>query len=494
MSSRPTSLSSDYSIVSSFDTLSLSSSSSTSYIRHAPSIDPIPPHARRASSSSSIQYIRPRPISYISSSTTSSGSCSSDGYEMVIPPHREQRSTSISLSMMEATSSSASSSSSVNGETADGSEVSAGTSGTGKMSKSAARRDRRKKLQAGEKERAALAAGGEVGMGGSEDGMEDDGDLASQTPRPNRTLPTSHKSSSDPSSTLPSTSDPFNETGIEGPRRRKTRRGGKAAKRRAEHALQKLDDAEVDNELFANTTCSTTPSISGTGTPIRAVSQQSRYSNTARPSHIYEDDEEVDGEEDEVDALSALESEIGTPVSARTREMSVMSVEDATSSIDSFLSDPRNFMTIKANKLRLWQSLCVELGLVHMQTDDVDDDDSPDLPTDISGSPTSHLGDDILSPVKSKPLPRPNTHPLPQTLTQARKLLKDHAHVNLVDYLEARRLCPPAYVGAYQGLLHPSVSAMKRYTRKEGKFAVKGMVKVEWLEPLMRDFTISRAA
>ncbi|KAK8861395.1 hypothetical protein IAR55_002214 [Kwoniella newhampshirensis] len=479
---------SDYSILSSFDALSLSTYSSSSTRNEV---------ASRRASSSSVRYIRPNP-NPLASSSRASLSSPSDDYEIVIEPYPrhgnpQYRSSSLSLSAMEAFTSSSTTSASVNGVIAE--SFTSGAQAGGKLSKSAARRERRKKLEAGERER-ALAAAVETGIHSVEGNM----DQVHETPRPNRTLPHSsplqhHQTS--PSKSSSSAAQLIVEDGHlpPGQRRRKTRRGGKQAKKRAEHAQQTRDDAEVDNELFAVDESETTSPRSAAETPVRVVVHRSKYSYSNRPSHIYDEDVD-DDEEDEVDALSALESEIGTPVSLRTREMSVMSVEDATSSIDSFLSDPRNFMTIKANKLRLWQSLCVELGLVHMQNNN-ETEDLLDLPT-VAPTPSRALDDSpsLPSPTKTKTSTgsRPDTHPLPQTLTQARKLLKDHAHVNLVDYLEARRLCPPAYVGAYQGLLHPSVSAMKRYTRKEGKFAVKGMVKVEWLEPLMRDFGIGKGA
>ncbi|OCF34692.1 hypothetical protein I316_03735 [Kwoniella heveanensis BCC8398] len=317
-------------------------------------------------------------------------------------------------------------------------------------------------------------------------------------------------------------------------RRRKTRRGGKRARQRRANGRQSAGDADqIDMGLLAsdaesdNDTTSPTSSArtSRSGTPVRVRVQVRRGGDADDRGLItgddgFEDGDE-DGYEDEVDELSALESEIGTPQSAKSMgNKSVMSVEDAVSSIDSFLSDPRNFMTIKANKLRLWQSLCIELGLVHLAGDEL-----PDLPTVVCvptpprarererGTNGDHdfeneMGiewriesdqeqeqDQADAHDKDHHTQRPympKKSPLPQTLTQARKLLKEQAHVNLVDYLEARKYCPPAYVGAYQGLLYPSMSAMKKYTRNGGKFALRDLVRAEWLEPLMKDFGIKK--
>ncbi|WVQ94724.1 hypothetical protein IAU59_001804 [Kwoniella sp. CBS 9459] len=317
-------------------------------------------------------------------------------------------------------------------------------------------------------------------------------------------------------------------------RRRKTRRGGKRARQRRANGREIAGDAdEIDRDLSSyrsmtadrgeesdNDTTSPTSSArtSRSGTPVRVTVHLRRDDGV-------ETDEESDGDEDgdEVDELSALDSVIGTPQSARSMgDTSIMSVEDAVSSIDSFLSDPRNFMTIKANKLRLWQSLCIELGLVHLAGDELPDlptvvcvptpprprdtthsstiNDDYDEDTDLTGEdryqPESEPGMDAEAEAEAETKPYrpylPKKSPLPQTLTQARKLLKENAHVNLVDYLEARKYCPPAYVGAYQGLLYPSMSAMKKYTRTGGKFALKDMVRAEWLEPLMKDFGIKK--
>ncbi|WVQ62788.1 uncharacterized protein L199_000936 [Kwoniella botswanensis] len=376
-----------------------------------------------------------------------------------------------------------------------------------KKSSSAKRRERKKKLIAGERERAALGIPStrvfgsistkenlpspqpplevppqtpksKIKMGSCTDGHQQTPIAGPSAPRPlSEKIPSENSDNVDNDND----NDEDKEDDETGPTRRKTRRGGKRVRRRLENRGLAKEASEVDDELDAtleldsiadgdttSPTSSARTSISGT--PIKVT-----------VSRVPEPEEEVD----EVDGLSALESEFGTPPSKRFKGRgSVMSAEDAASSIDSFLSDPRNFMTIKANKLRLWQSLCIELGLVNLQGDEL-----PDLPTVVC-VPTPPRPRET-TPEPPQPF-RPVKHPLPESLTQARKLLKDHAHVNLVDYLEARKFCPPAYVGAYQGLLYPSTSAMKRYTRHQGKFAEKLVVRSEWLEPLMKDFGVRK--
>ncbi|OWT37774.1 hypothetical protein C362_04796 [Cryptococcus neoformans Bt1] len=50
------------------------------------------------------------------------------------------------------------------------------------------------------------------------------------------------------------------------------------------------------------------------------------------------------------------------PTASGKPSSSVISASDAHDSFNSFLSDPKNFMIMKENKLRLWQSLCIEMG------------------------------------------------------------------------------------------------------------------------------------
>lgn len=140
-------------------------------------------------------------------------------------------------------------------------------------------------------------------------------------------------------------------------------------------------------------------------------------------------------------------------------------------------------MSDKANKLRLWQALCIEVcGRVCVQADrqlglvDLDEEPMalPDLPSSAPIAP-----------------PAPRT-PLPTSLTQARLLLKKSGHVNLVDYIAARSDPARAEIadraGKYSDLVHPSASAMIRDAKKHHRILKLGTAKSEWLEPLLKDF------
>lgn len=119
-------------------------------------------------------------------------------------------------------------------------------------------------------------------------------------------------------------------------------------------------------------------------------------------------------------------------------------------------------------------------------------DELPDLPgaggTSSSGSTCRSRS---VTPTQARP-------PLPQTLTKARQLLKERGHVNIVEYLDARN--DPARranhegeaAGKYADLVHPSAGAMRRHTVREKKFMPVIAVKMEWLEPLLRDFGYRR--
>jgi hypothetical protein len=76
---------------------------------------------------------------------------------------------------------------------------------------------------------------------------------------------------------------------------------------------------------------------------------------------------------------------------------------------------------------------------------------------------------------------------MPQSLRQASALLKAKAHVNLADYFEVRTM-GRTEPGGYADLVHMSANAMRRYTRKHGKFVPLDSAKGEWLQPLLRDF------
>jgi hypothetical protein len=127
-----------------------------------------------------------------------------------------------------------------------------------------------------------------------------------------------------------------------------------------------------------------------------------------------------------------------------------------------------------------------------------------------AGSPSSSRSSTPTGDSRSS-TPRPRLPPLPETLNQANKILREGGHVNLMDYLEARNVIGRTididgtgpvgmdkHTGGlepsmYEHLVFPSASAMRRYTMKEGRFASKGLVKNEWLTPLMRDFGFKRS-
>ncbi|KAL1409519.1 hypothetical protein Q8F55_003502 [Vanrija albida] len=160
-----------------------------------------------------------------------------------------------------------------------------------------------------------------------------------------------------------------------------------------------------------------------------------------------------------------------------TGAASVTNASEARESIDSFLEDSSAFMSDKANKLRLWQALCIELGLVDLE--ELEPMPLPDLP---SSAPVA---------------PPPPRRPLPTSLTQARLLLNNHGHVNLVEYLDARSDPARAEIadrsGKYADLVYPSASAMIRDARKNRKILKLGTAKSEWLEPLLKDFGYRRS-
>ncbi|WVQ79044.1 hypothetical protein IAT38_001136 [Cryptococcus sp. DSM 104549] len=446
---------SDYSLISSLDALSISSSTRVN-----------PPSELSPGPQSASGRGNPSPSP-------------SEEYEVIVrpTPGKPSQGLNLTLEQMEA-----SSGSSNNGSMG----VVSGSESERTRSKSAARRERKKKVAGGERERAAEADPIDPSPAAV--------DAAPATPKPGRTA------------LLPD-SDSSAEVAEAAERpKRKQRRGGKRARQRGENADAREVDEDLDaassatSEAGAKTRRSGTPVGSGSSASsrhgVRSFSSRdsSRGALSSRRGISSSSDEE---EEAEVDGLSVLNSDYGTPVSGSRRgAASVMSAEDAASSIDSFLSDPRNFMTINANKLRLWQSLCVEFGLVNMEGEDL-----PDLPV-VAPTPPRHrditpTGSPSTSPLSTptgspQPRAKPPTYPFPTSLTQANKILKSHAHVNLADYLEARKISAPHYVGAYQGLLHPTTGHLRRYTKREKKFAKKDGVKEEWLQPLMRDMFVSK--
>jgi len=77
--------------------------------------------------------------------------------------------------------------------------------------------------------------------------------------------------------------------------------------------------------------------------------------------------------------------------------------------------------------------------------------------------------------------------PIPTSCNQAQKLLKEKAHVNLVDYFAARKIpIAPGEERDYSNLLHPSREAVVMYSRETKKFVPRGEAKEEWLQPLLK--------
>jgi hypothetical protein len=156
----------------------------------------------------------------------------------------------------------------------------------------------------------------------------------------------------------------------------------------------------------------------------------------------------------------------------------------------------------KANKLRLWQYLCIEvrslkqhvvyvnplqLGLVSLDAD-----------SDIKHEEGTSDDSRATTPTTSRSITPTPSNPFPESLTQAHKLLKARGHVNLKDYLEARcdptRKHPDQKYPDYSDLVYPSASAMVRYTIREKRFAKLDKVKTEWLTPLLREMNRGRKA
>lgn len=85
-------------------------------------------------------------------------------------------------------------------------------------------------------------------------------------------------------------------------------------------------------------------------------------------------------------------------------------------------------------------------------------------------------------------------HPLPQSISSAKRLLKTHAHVNLADYLAERKNAPRQHGGDYSHLVYSSAMAMRRYTIETGKYIRVKAAKREWLQPLLKDFGFKRGS
>jgi hypothetical protein len=80
-----------------------------------------------------------------------------------------------------------------------------------------------------------------------------------------------------------------------------------------------------------------------------------------------------------------------------------------------------------------------------------------------------------------------NLPPVPTSCTEANKLLKAKAHVNLVDYFKAR--VEPLAAGEerdYTHLLFASRQAVVDYTRKSKKYISREDAKEDLLQPLLK--------
>lgn len=234
-----------------------------------------------------------------------------------------------------------------------------------KKSTSAKRRERKKKLIAGERERAALGISStrvfgsvstrenipsraieilpqtpksKVRMGSYTDG-HDQTPIAiagPSTPRPlSKTEFEKDLNENNGNDNNDNDDDDDKENDETGPTRRKTRRGGKRVRRRLENRGLAKEASEVDDELDPDAESNLeVDSIADDDTTSPTSSARTSISGTpikVTVSRVPEPEEEVD----EVDGLSALESEFGTPPSKRFKGRGgVMSAEDAASSID----------------------------------------------------------------------------------------------------------------------------------------------------------------
>ena len=79
---------------------------------------------------------------------------------------------------------------------------------------------------------------------------------------------------------------------------------------------------------------------------------------------------------------------------------------------------------------------------------------------------------------------------VPTSLTAAHAMLKQRAHVNTNQYLEARKAPVAAgYRRDLSNLLHGDLSTLVKYTRKSKNYTPRELAKDEWLQPLMRSMS-----
>ncbi|EKD05530.1 hypothetical protein A1Q2_00291 [Trichosporon asahii var. asahii CBS 8904] len=176
-----------------------------------------------------------------------------------------------------------------------------------------------------------------------------------------------------------------------------------------------------------------------------------------------------------------------------TDTSSTMSSQDAASAI---YADTDSFTSQQENKLRLWQALCIEFGLVEAG----DLADLPSQRTHRSSAPSppsqrpppSTFSDSDESTTPSRSVTPTQANPFPTSLTQAKNLLST-AHVNLSTYMALRKSNPNPEPGEYADLLEPSASALRKLLRESRQFAKLSDVKAEWLNPLLKDFGFARS-
>nr|ODO02508.1 hypothetical protein L204_01244 [Cryptococcus depauperatus CBS 7855] len=322
-----------------------------------------------------------------------------------------------------------------------------------KKSKSALRRNRRKMFIKGKQQRCEW----QDTVSSSERELSDDS-IAPEGFPPTLSDPLTSKSISE--------SEPNENKSRE--KINRSRRGGKRARKRNGHLGSTKDIEEVDKTLESGD-----DAISNIPPSSMAEWSSFEAKTPARGSHS--EKRAIDGDGNK--PCTPLATEKG----AYTAK-SNMRANDAATSINNFLSDPRNYMLIKENKLKLWQSFCIEashqFGLVSLEGQGL-----ASLPV-VTTTPRRPGKDSSPASPDKRPI-----YPLPTTLNQAKMILQNHAHVNLMDYFQARRIGTPKFVGAYAGLLYPSESSLRRYTMKNGKYAPKVGAKDEWLQPLMRDMS-----
>ncbi|CAK9783460.1 hypothetical protein CC85DRAFT_282202 [Cutaneotrichosporon oleaginosum] len=211
---------------------------------------------------------------------------------------------------------------------------------------------------------------------------------------------------------------------------------------------------------------------------------------SSRATSHYEDDDSDSDRFDDDSARTRRRSHTTVP----THGQSIVSASDARESIDSFLNDPE-FTSDVSNKLRLYQALCIELGLVELEDTETPARSSSSRKSQVTRGSYSDSDDDVTPTASRSTTPMPALPPLPTSIKAADRLLRARGHVNIIEYLEARNDRTRRHedsVGKYADLVYSSASALQRALRREGKYARLGDVKREWLQPLLKDFGFRR--